>query len=165
MRIHGTLEPDQRTRRHGGERRGFRCKGGRRRPTLALLLGEQDANGLARRITWGVAPRIHLRQQGLVDPRERRSDRNRDERLLPHGLAARFDPALIVALAGPTETRLQQVVRGERSEARRQRARAADEDPHDRRAQIVILMCPRTICGGARARERSALVDRGKPDT
>ena len=64
--------------------------------------------------------------------------RNRHQRLLPHGLAAGFDAAFVVALAGPTEAGLQQVVRGERGEPRRQRPRAADQDPHDRRAQIVV---------------------------
>ena len=43
-----------------------------------------------------------------------------------------------MALAGPTETGFQQVVRGERGEPRRQRARAADQDPHDGRPQIVV---------------------------
>jgi hypothetical protein len=43
-----------------------------------------------------------------------------------------------MALARPTEAGLQQVVRGERREARRQRPRAADQDPRDRRSQIVV---------------------------
>jgi hypothetical protein len=30
---------------------------------------------------------------------------------------------------------------------------------------IIVLMCPRLICGGARGSERSAPVDRGEPDT
>jgi transposase len=30
---------------------------------------------------------------------------------------------------------------------------------------IIVVMCPRLICGGARRSERSAPVDRGEPDT
>ena len=79
-----------------------------------------------------------LRQQRVIDPRERRPARNRDQRLLADRLAAGFDAALIVALAGPTEAGLEQVVRGQRGEPRRQRPRAADQDPHDGRPQIVV---------------------------
>ena len=43
-----------------------------------------------------------------------------------------------MALAWPTEAGLQQIVRGERAEPRRQCARAADQDPDDRRPQIVV---------------------------
>jgi hypothetical protein len=43
-----------------------------------------------------------------------------------------------VALAGPAEAGLQQVVRGERGKPDRQRARAADQDPHDGGAQIIV---------------------------
>jgi len=63
--------------------------------------------------------------------------RNRHEDLLTDGLATRFHAALIVAFAGPTEARFEQVVRRERREARGQRARAAGQDPHDG-PQIVI---------------------------
>ena len=66
------------------------------------------------------------------------ADGNRHEHLLPHRFAAGLDAAFVVALAGPAEARFQQVVRRERGEPRRQRARAADEDPHDRRPQIVV---------------------------
>jgi transposase len=30
---------------------------------------------------------------------------------------------------------------------------------------IIVVMCPRLICGGARRNGRSAPVDRGEPDT
>ena len=43
-----------------------------------------------------------------------------------------------MALARPTEARLEQVVRRQRREARRQRPRAADQDPRHRRPQIVV---------------------------
>jgi hypothetical protein len=100
--------------------------------------GEAHADGLAGRIPFGVEPCIHLAQQDLVDGREGRTDRNRDERLLPHGLAARLDPAFIVALPGPTETGLQQVMRGERGEPRRQSPCAADQDPDDGGPKIIV---------------------------
>ena len=73
----------------------------------ALLLGKPHADRLPSPIARGVEPCIHPGQQGVIDARERRPARNRDQRLLAHGLAARLDAALIVALAGPTETRFQ----------------------------------------------------------
>ena len=56
--------------------------------------------------------------------------------LFNHGLAsalgmwgaARFDAAFVVAFAGTTEARLEQVMRRERRKPRRQRTRPADED-------------------------------------
>jgi hypothetical protein len=70
-----------------------------------------------------------------------------------------------MAFARAAEARLEQIVRGERREARRQRPLAAHQDPDDRRFEIVVLMCPASICAGARVGERSALVDRGGSDT
>ena len=103
-----------------------------------MLFGKAHANGLPGRITSGVEPRIHLRQQSLVDDRERRADRNRHERLLSNGLATGLDATLIVAFAGSTETRFEQVVRGERREPRCQRACAAHQGADDSCPEIVV---------------------------
>ena len=81
---------------------------------------------------------IEVREQRRIDHLERGAARNRHERLPTERLAARFHAAFVVALAGPAETRLEQVVRGERRETRCQRALAADQDPYDGRAQIVV---------------------------
>jgi hypothetical protein len=112
---------------------------------VTVLVGEQVADRLASGITQGVEPRIHLRQQGLVDDGERRADGNWHEHLLSHRFTARLDAAFIVALAGPTEAGFQQVVRRERGEPWRQNARAAEQDPHDGRAQIVVVLCARLL--------------------
>jgi hypothetical protein len=103
-RVDRALEPHQGARRHRRKRRRLRGEGQRRGPQQALLVVEPHADGLAGCIALDVEPGIHLRQQRRVDDRERRADWNRDERLLPHGLATRLGPALIVAFAGPTET-------------------------------------------------------------
>jgi len=66
------------------------------------------------------------------------ADRNRHEHLLADGFAPGLDAALIVAFAGPTEAGLEEIVRGEGGEPRRQRARPADQDPHDGGPQIVV---------------------------
>jgi hypothetical protein len=63
-----------------------------------------DADRVAGRIALRVEPRIHLRQESRIDCRARRSDGNRYEGLLLYGLAPGLDAALVVALAGPTET-------------------------------------------------------------
>jgi hypothetical protein len=83
-RVRRALESHERARRHGDERGGLRCEGGRRGPQLPPLLGESRPDRLARRIPLGLEPRIHLRQQDVVDGRERRAGGNRDERLLGH---------------------------------------------------------------------------------
>ena len=79
-----------------------------------------------------------LREQRRIDRGQRRPARNRDQRLLPDGLAAGLDAAFVVALAGPTEARLPADSARRAREPRRQRARAADQDPDDRRPQIVV---------------------------
>ncbi len=137
-RVGGALEPDQGARRHRGERRGFRRERRRSESELGLLLGEALPDRVAGRITPRVESRIHLRQHHLIDGCERRTDGNRDEHLLAHGLAARLDAPLVVALAGPAEAGLHQIMRSERGEPQCQRARTTDQDPHDSGAQIVI---------------------------
>jgi hypothetical protein len=62
-------------------------------------------------------------------------------------------------LAGPTETRFEEVVRGECREPRRQGPGAADQDPHDRGPQIVVRdtrgACRRSAQTRGRARRES----------
>ena len=53
-------------------------------------------------------------------------------------LATRFDAALVVAGARPCEARLEEVVRREREEARRQLALAADEETRHGGLEIVV---------------------------
>ena len=87
------------------------ANGGRGELEAPLLLGEARPDGLPGRIPRGVEPGIHTGQQHVIDPGERRPARNRDQRLLADGLATRFDAALVVALAGPTEAGLERSAR------------------------------------------------------
>ena len=140
-RRHGVvraLESHQRARRHRRQRRRLRRKRRGHRSKEALLLREADADRLPDGVPRGVDARVHAGEQRRIDRGQRRPGRNRDQRLLPDGLAAGLDAAFVVALARPTEAGLQQIVRGERAEPRRERARAADQDPDDRRPQIVV---------------------------
>ena len=101
------LEPDQSARRHRGERRGLRRKrvGASRKWPCSSAKRAPIVWPAASR---GVSSRASIRaSRASIDRRQRRPARNRDQRLLAHGLAARLDAALIVALTGPTEARLQ----------------------------------------------------------
>jgi hypothetical protein len=53
-------------------------------------------------------------------------------------LSGSLSTAFVVADPGPTEARLEEVMRGERRKARRQRPLAADENPRHRWTQIVV---------------------------
>jgi hypothetical protein len=61
-------------------------------------------------------------------------------------------PPFVVALTRPTEARLEEVVGRQRRKARRQRPLAAHQNAHDGRLEIVVLLCPRSICAGAGTR-------------
>jgi hypothetical protein len=52
--------------------------------------------------------------------------------------AARFHAAFVVAFAGPTEARLEEIVRGERRKPRRQHPLAAHENPDHCGFEIVV---------------------------
>ena len=95
-RVDGALEPDQGARRYRGDRRGLGARTGSARGGTGAAPRKAHADGLPGGITCGVEPRIHLCQQGLVDGRERRADRNRHERLLANGLAPGLDAPLVM---------------------------------------------------------------------
>src|SRR6185503_18788402 len=67
-----------------------------------------------------------------------RPRRNRHELLPANRLAARLDAALVVPGTRSREARLEQVMRREREEARRELALAPDEDLANRRLEIVV---------------------------
>ena len=135
-RVVRALETHERPRRHRAERRRLGDKRHRQRPEARAAPPRSGRRSSAPvRVARRLETRIQLREQRVIDRRERRRTRNRHERLPADGLAARFDAALVVAFARSTETWLDQVVRGERRKPRGQRPRAADQDPpHRRRA-------------------------------
>ena len=113
---------------------------------------EARPDRLAGDIAAGLEPRVHALQQRLIDRRQGRGARNRDQRLAAQGFAPRFDAAFVVAFARPTKTRLKEVMRRERGKPWRQGALAADEDPHDRGAEIVVRRQAGTPSKCAKAR-------------
>src|SRR5262249_38671593 len=124
-RVVRAVQPHEGPRAHRRDRRRL---GGKRRRDWPprVLLFDEAARDRRRRAQW----RIEAREQRDVDRVERRVGRNRHQGLTTQRLAARFNTALVVPLAGPTEAGLEEVMRGERRKARRQRPRTADEDPH-----------------------------------
>ena len=85
-----------------------------------------------------LAPGVELGEQRRVDRVERRPTGDRHQRLESDRFAARLDAALVVALARPAKAGLHEIMRGQRREAIREGPLAADQDPTDGRAQIVI---------------------------
>ena len=105
---------------------------------MRRFLREADADRVAGDVAARREPRVHPREQRLIDRLQGRRLRNRHQRLPAERFAARLHAAFVVAFAGPAEARLHQVMRRERRKPRRQRALAADEDPDDGRAEIVV---------------------------
>ena len=107
-------------------RRRRRCSSTKRAPIVSSLP--------ARR----VSARASSCARSARNRHERRAAGNRHQGLRPNRFAARFDAAFVVADTGPAETRLDEVVRGDRREADRQRPLPADQYPRRRRPQIVV---------------------------
>src|SRR5262249_43357700 len=118
-------------RRLGDKRRGQRAK---RRG----FLGKPRGDRLAGDVAAGLEPRIHAREERQIDPFQCRRARNRRERLSPQRFAAGLHAAFVVAFARPTDARLEEVMRRGRHKARRQRPLTPDENPGDRRLEIVV---------------------------
>src|SRR5207253_1394211 len=88
--------------------------------------------------TLGIVLAVEAREESGGDDSEVVALRNRHQMLPSDGLAARFDAALVVAGAWSAEARLEEVVRRERFEARRQLALGADQMLRYCRLEIVV---------------------------
>ena len=137
------------TMRH--ERRGLGDKRHVERPQEALLLGEARADGLRRSPCRRVSSRASSCASSavLIAVEGRGRSGIGVSACCRMALPRASTPPLSWPSPGPTEARLEEIVRGERRKPRRQRALAADEDPGHRRLEIVVR-------DARRARRRSA---------
>ena len=136
----------------------------RERTERGLLLGKHHGDlplrrAVDARVRPARFPAIQIRLR-LVETLEAQSFERRLLRMADAG----FDLPFAIGIADTAREGDHPVVREHIAIERIQR-RVVDVRGEDAFFQIVEVMCPRLICGGARRSERSAPVDRGEPDT
>ena len=138
-RVDRALDLHQRAARGRHQPHRVRPEGVRgQRQHPPLLRGEALGDSAALGVAGHAGVLVEPGEQRPAHLGERLARRDGHEVLQPHALAARLDAALVVAGARPREAGLEEVVRRERLEARRELALRACEDARHRRAEVVV---------------------------